>query len=167
VVAVLIVGAAFGAYQVAQPSGDSVHSVRGFACGAGELCDRLMADQARRAAITNPGPIGFDGTADVMLAAISRAILCPPPALPNSCPDQPDRTTTDVDVVSARDALTAAGLPESIVRIAHPDGPAPAGALVFALRMGDGCVVGYLDLANRDSRHEVGGLLPNHQCLSS
>lgn len=167
----LLVAAAAGAYRWAGSGGG--RPAGGYACvvvagddHAEDLCHRTTADRARRAAITAPGPIGYDGTADTMLATISRAVLCPPPALPNSCPRQPGRTATDADVVSARDALAAAGLPGSMVRIAHPDDPAPAGALVFALQMGDGCVVGYLDLATARSGHEVAGLLPGAQCLS-
>jgi hypothetical protein len=173
---VLVLAAgAFGVYRFAGRGG----LTGGYACmfavsddkaarkAAEELCHRTATDRSRRAAITNPGPIGYDGTAAAMLGTISRAVLCPPPALPNSCARQPGRAATDADVVSARDALVTAGLPGSIVRIARAADPAPAGSLVFALLMGDGCVVGYLDPGTGRSWHEVGGLLPNGRCLAS
>jgi hypothetical protein len=132
-----------------------------------ELCHRTASDQMRRADITNPGPIGHDGTARLMQDALSRALLCPPPG-PASCDDRrARRPATAAEVVTARNALTAAGLPESVVRLADHEDPAPEGALVYALLMGDGCVVGYLDLESGERWYEVAGLLPNGRCLSS
>jgi hypothetical protein len=155
-------GAATGGCACVLEAGDEARRK-----AAEELCHRTAADRSRRAAITSPGPIGYDGTAETMLTVISRAVLCPPPAPPNSCARQPGRTATDADVVSARNALLAAALPQSVVRIARPADPAPTGALVFALLMGDGCVVGYLELGTGRRWHEVGGLLPDGRCLAS
>ncbi|MEU7908924.1 hypothetical protein [Actinoplanes sp. NPDC049118] len=148
---------------------------RGYSCGfvagddeaAEELCHRKARDRSQRAGIDNPGPVGYDGTAWLMHDAVHRALLCPPPG-PASCDDRRAlRPATEADVVTARNALSSAALPDSVVRLARGDDPAPPGALVYALLMGDGCVVGYLDLASGDHEHEVAGLLPNGRCLSS
>jgi hypothetical protein len=134
---------------------------------AEDLCHRKASDHLRRADITDPGPIGHEGTAWLMRDAVSRALLCPPPG-PSSCDDRrAHRPATEADVVTTRDALAAAGLTDSVVRLAARDDPAPAGALVYALLMGDGCVVGYLDLQSGEDWYEVAGLLPNGRCLSS
>lgn len=134
---------------------------------AEELCHRKARDRLARADITDPGPIGHDGTARLMQDAVSRALLCPPPG-PPSCDDRrAHRAATEADVATAGTALTAAGLIGSVVRLAGRDDPAPKGALVYALVMGDGCVVGYLDLESGERWYEVAGLLPNGRCLSS
>ncbi|MET8151213.1 hypothetical protein ACIBSW_21025 [Actinoplanes sp. NPDC049668] len=133
---------------------------------AEELCHRKAADRFRRADIVNPGPIGHEGTAWLMRDALHRAFLCPPPG-PVGCDDRRAlRPATDADVATARVALGSAGLPDSVVRLAAGEDPAPAGALVYSLLMGDGCVVGYLDLASGEQWYEVAGLLPNGRCLA-
>ncbi|MEU4216899.1 hypothetical protein [Actinoplanes sp. NPDC026623] len=134
---------------------------------AEELCHRKARDRMRRSDITDPGPIGHDGTARLMQEALTRALLCPPPG-PVSCDDRGAyRPATDADVVTAGKAFTAAGLPGGVVRLARGDDPAPEGALVYAMLLGDGCVVGYLDLGSGERWYEVAGLLPNGRCLSS
>ncbi|MBF9129269.1 hypothetical protein I0C86_09815 [Plantactinospora sp. S1510] len=132
-----------------------------------ELCHRQQRDRARRAPISSPGPIGYEGTAEIMHGAVSRSSWCPAPGDPRCYEDRSGRAATAVDVAAAERALSEAGLAGSVVRVARPDDPAPDGALVFALQMGDGCVVGYLDVGSGDGDHLVGGLLPNGECLES
>jgi hypothetical protein len=72
----LIVAAAVGACEFVDRGGHACATED----GDDQVCQRIAADRDRRAAVTDPGPIGLDGTADVMLTAISRAVLCPPPA---------------------------------------------------------------------------------------
>jgi hypothetical protein len=122
--------------------------------GAEELCHRRAEDLSRRAAIEHPGPVGYDGTAEIMQSALA-------PIFPGA-----ERPATEADVTAAREALARAGLPDSLVRVAQADDPAPDGALVFALQMGDGCVVGYREIGSARGRHDVGGLLPNGRCLA-
>ncbi|MBE1488640.1 hypothetical protein [Plantactinospora soyae] len=132
-----------------------------------ELCHRKQRDMARRAPISSRGPVGYEGTAELMSEAVSRGVWCPTPGDPSCHQSRPTRAATATDVAAAERALTQAGLADSVVRVAQPDDPAPDGALVYALRMGDGCVVGYLELGRGDGDHLVGGLLPNGQCLTS
>ncbi|MFC6020132.1 hypothetical protein ACFP2T_28560 [Plantactinospora solaniradicis] len=132
-----------------------------------ELCHRKQRDLARRAPISSRGPIGYEGTAAIMHDAVSRSSGCPTLADPSCHGSRPTRAATAADVAAAERALAQAGLADSVVRVARPDDPAPDGALVYALRMGDGCVVGYLDVGRGDGDHLVGGLLPNGQCLAS
>ena len=130
--------------------------------GAEELCHRQASDKAQRAAISAPGPIGHEGTAAIMRRALSPLAGCLTCRQP-----QPRRPATEADVAAARQALAGAGLPNSVVRVARADDPAPDGALVYSLLMGDGCVVGYLEMGTGDSWHQVAGLLPNGRCLAS
>jgi hypothetical protein len=131
-----------------------------------ELCQRKHDDQVQRAPIASRGPIGYEGTAMLMRDVIARS-LCPTIGYPSCRGGQQTRPATSADVEAATGALTRAGLADSVVRVAHPQDPAPDGALVYALRMGDGCVVGYLEVGRGTGDYLIGGLLPNGQCLAS
>jgi hypothetical protein len=132
-----------------------------------ELCDRKQRDKAQRAPMASPGPMGYEVTAAMMRDAISRSSWCPTPDDPRCYGPQRIRAATTADVEAAKRALTQVGLAGSVVRVAQPHDPAPDGALIYALRMGDGCVVGYVEVGRGVGEHFVGGLLPNGQCLSS
>jgi hypothetical protein len=138
-------------------SGESIAYTCGYVEGddtAEDLCHRRALDRSRRLPIDHPGPVGYDGTAGLMRAALAPFF------------EDAQRPATEADVTAAREALVRAGLPDSVVRVATADDPAPDGALVYALQMGDGCVVGYLEIGSVQDWHAVGGLLPNGRCLA-
>ncbi|MFG2056873.1 hypothetical protein ACGFI9_22915 [Micromonospora sp. NPDC048930] len=75
--------------------------------------------------------------------------------------DSPEQVTDRV-----RRALTTTGYPDIVVRQAGPMDPAPRDAIVYAVRAGRGCVVGYLDAGGRGGgQTRVLGTLPHGQCL--
>jgi hypothetical protein len=70
----------------------------------------------------------------------------------------------------ARASLARVGFPDAVVRIARPDDPAPAGSLLYAVRVESACVVGHIEGIPRgypspDGRQDVLGLLPGGRCV--
>ncbi|MFI5937465.1 hypothetical protein [Actinoplanes sp. NPDC051494] len=77
---------------------------------------------------------------------------------------------TESDVRVARSGLTEAGFPDHVVRLARPGDPAPEGALLYAVKIGDVCVIGDTETVPRTSRgssFEILGPLPDGSCLDA
>lgn len=74
---------------------------------------------------------------------------------------------TEEYVLRVRQALTTAGHTDAVVRLARPDDPSVPGALLWAVRIGDVCVLGDLTPGPDPRWHEwYAGLLPDGHCLT-
>lgn len=76
-------------------------------------------------------------------------------AVPNGDPPDPRRV---------EQALLAAGYDGAVVRLAGTGAPS-SDALLYAVPVGDACVIGYQN--SRGGSHIVLGRLPDHSCLSA
>ena len=75
---------------------------------------------------------------------------------------------TEDYVSRVQHALTRAGYTDAVVRLARPEDPSVPGALLWAVRVGDVCVLGDI-VPGPDRRwHEwYAGLLPDGRCLTA
>jgi hypothetical protein len=170
-----------GGGQTAGPSGggidgDEVGSsgrIRGFACTyVGDrdeddgYCGRAAEDFARRAEVS---PAQRE-SAQATVQAVERAL---PSEWPSMCranvaacagwgPDAP-RGSTDLEVFRA--AFRRAGFPGAEVRIAGGDDPAPRGTVLYAVPVGENCVVGWIRGVAGVGSNGIEGPLPNGRCL--
>ena len=76
-------------------------------------------------------------------------------------------SATEEQVTRVQRALTGAGYTDTVVRLARQGDPTVPGALLWAVRIGDVCVLG--DVSGPDRRwHEwYAGLLPDGRCLAA
>lgn len=76
---------------------------------------------------------------------------------------------TSTEAEATRQSLIREGFPNSAVRIARSDDPAPAGSLLYAVQVGtDTCIVGHLiELPGGGGGGFIGGVLPDGRCLDS
>jgi hypothetical protein len=174
VAAVAVVAAGFAAHRGGATSPPGAGVVSGFACGFAVgvndpvpddgSCERRAADHMQRAAPDPAMDPGSDRVKEVR-AVIAEALSCPgrsrcvtPDAL--HVPDL-------VDATAAIEALRAHRYTDPVVHIASADDPAPAGALLYAVRIDRACVIGFMQQAP-DGAGSLGvsGLLPNGTCLS-
>jgi hypothetical protein len=70
----------------------------------------------------------------------------------------------DIDADELRSALNRVGLTDLVVRLARPDDITSGKGLVFAARVQDACVLGYV-LPSKEAAG-VAGMLPDRTCLS-
>jgi hypothetical protein len=74
------------------------------------------------------------------------------------------RTGPEVDDV--RRGLSAAGFPDATVRPATAGDPAPPGSVIYAVRVGDACLIGYETGPELNfSSSSIGGLRRDGSCL--
>jgi hypothetical protein len=156
---------------------DREQPAAGMACGSlddgrsdaqrREDCLRRASDRSRRAA-ADPSMGPQDDAMKEIRSIVSAALRCPA-GDPASCvmpPAQHEPNKTDAD--TARVALHRHGFTDAIVRIASGDDPAPAGALIYAVRIERTCVIGYLQQAPSGPGSDGAvGLLPGQTCLAS
>jgi hypothetical protein len=145
---------------------------RGFGCAyAGDddrgYCAKAAKEWARRTQVTQGrmDAVLPNSGKEIDLAASYKAWCGSPTARTCDPSDKPHPPTT-ADVETARSALVRLGYPGIVVRIARPDDPAPAGALIYAARVGPVCVVGHREtVPGGPGQHTVMGLLPGDRCL--
>jgi hypothetical protein len=71
------------------------------------------------------------------------------------------------DVDAARRWLARTGASDTTARLARPGDPAPVGSLLWAARVGDACIIGYIDtIPGGGGFFRFAGLLPDGSCLS-
>lgn len=101
--------------------------------------------------------------------AISSSTNCPPPATAPCTRPTTKHPPTGIEAETTRQSLAREGFPNSAVRIALSDDPAPAGSLLYAVRVGaDTCIVGHvMELPGGGGGGFIGGLLPDGRCLDS
>ncbi|BAL89890.1 hypothetical protein AMIS_46700 [Actinoplanes missouriensis 431] len=74
-------------------------------------------------------------------------------------------SATPEDVVTVREAFTTAGYADHLVRLARDTDPTVTGSLIYAVKVGDVCVMG--DVTPSDRFHEwYAGVLPDGNCLA-
>jgi hypothetical protein len=71
------------------------------------------------------------------------------------------------DVTALRRSFEDSGFPGATVRIARADDPAPRGAIVFGVPLGDACFVGYQNSLHGGGGEQLAGRLPGDRCLSA
>jgi hypothetical protein len=158
------------------PGGVTSRHAYAIACPAPDpdgttACRRLAAEVARRPWLTADQQKALWGEIVRVQQAIlgvmpprGRCVLATQPvtAVP-PCHFVPDTTEpASPDEVEA--ALRAAGFGTATVRWAGTDDPAPAGALLFAVRAGVGCIIGYRKAGT--GTEVVMGARPDGSCLA-
>jgi hypothetical protein len=158
-----------------QPKADAglPGSVRGFVCAyVGDPeeddnhCARAAQDFVRRAEMTPAQQTEARAAAE----AVDRAM---PAEWPSACradaaacagwgPDAP-RGSTDLEVFRA--AFRRIGLRGAAVRLATGDDPAPRGTVLYAVPVGEVCVVGWVRGVGGAGGHGIEGRLPSGRCL--
>ena len=113
-------------------------------------CLRFARDVARRAPLTADERRLGEPEARQLDAVVRRAYPSP----------------GEAPADALRAALAGAGYTGSVVRVARPDDPAPAGSVLFAVPIGAGCVVGHTDAGRGTATSALVGQLPGGTCLS-
>jgi hypothetical protein len=144
------------------PASPSLRAVLAVECERADVCDRIVADLLRRPTLTEADR----STARAAVPAIQQAL---PRATEAECPPPGDACAirflpADPDQISA--GLAAAGYPDAIVRVARTGDPAPTGAVVFAVPIGEVCVLGYHAPVTGPGDIRIEGQLPGGTCLA-
>ncbi|MDR6318756.1 hypothetical protein J3R03_002952 [Actinoplanes couchii] len=95
--------------------------------------------------------------------------LCLTPTDPSCNKHKFRHPPTDEDVRQAQKNLADAGYGDALVRLARPNDPAPPSSLIYAVGVGDSCIIGHSELIPVDGRgpiDEVTGKFPSGQCLN-
>ena len=160
------------------PAGPSGRAIRcSWAGPAGQYdptyCQRIVDDELRRSELTPGQRAEAGGAADAVGAAIDRMTFdCPQPITAQCAAEQARRrmqpATGSPEQIAdrIRQALTAAGFADIVVRPAGPADPAPRDAIVYAVPTGAGCVLGHLDASGRGGQQQVLGALAGGRCLA-
>jgi hypothetical protein len=150
-----------------------------FACavpaGAPDFCQYLVQQMAHRNQLSDAeyraaAPAGLDIARVVAAALPMGSEHCEPPTpLPTAGP-APCRMVRDPggppDPQQVEQALLAAGYPGAVVRLAAAGAPVPPGALLYAVPVGNACIIGYENSQAGSGSQAVVGTLPDHSCLS-
>ncbi|MGW4944189.1 DUF6993 domain-containing protein [Actinoplanes sp. NPDC004185] len=129
-----------------------------------DLCDRRSRDEALRAVVPAEQVRRHLETTGQIYQSLRRS-LCEPPS-DSACYPGDARASVSGDVREVRQALEQAGYPGAVVRLAGPDDPAPADAVMFAVAREDVCLIGYVLGGRGPGVITVVGRLPNGRCLS-
>ncbi|WP_285795580.1 hypothetical protein [Micromonospora sp. NBRC 107095] len=137
-------------------------------------CRRVTDDKLRRSNLTSGQRAEAETTADAVDAAIGQVTLeCAEPVSQECLAEEarrrmfPATGSPEQTADRVRQALTAAGFTDIVVRPAGPADPAPRSAIVYAVRAGAGCVVGHLDGGGRSAgQPQAVGALPHGRCLA-
>lgn len=130
-----------------------------------DLCDRRVRDEAVRGVLSTEQVQRHQETSGQLYQMLRRA-LCDSPTS-GGCYSSRARPAVSADVREVRQALAQADHPGAVVRLAHPDDPVRADAVIFAVRIADVCILGSVDGGRGPGITEVVGLLPNGQCLAT
>ena len=84
------------------------------------------------------------------------------------CPGSADLAATDEYVGRVRQAMTRAGYTDAVVRLGRDEDPTAKGALIWAVRIGDVCVLTDVTPPPVERFHSwYAGLLPDGRCLAA
>ncbi len=149
-----------------QPSPAASEAMIAFACPVDpqdhDYCRRAADDMIRRTPLTDAQRADADRASEQVLAVLpdgargSRCSTDRPGALCRLEVSPPSSS-------EVRQALTAAGYRDALVRVARPDDPAPRGSVLVAVPAGAACVVIH---HNGYPHRTVAGRLPDGSCLS-
>ncbi len=141
---------------------------QGFACveayplgreGYGK-CDRLAAEVARRSPVSKGDRASADRTARTLREQLADWRMRRCPAQPCLTGDSPPPSVQEL-----QDWLVETGYPRAYARTAGGDDPAPAGSVLYGVRVGSACVLGHVGADGSDNT--VLGALPDGTCLST
>ncbi|WP_250002750.1 hypothetical protein [Actinoplanes sp. M2I2] len=84
------------------------------------------------------------------------------------CAGAGELSATEQDVAEVRRSLAAGGYREAVVRLGRDTDPTLPGALIYAVRVGEVCVLGDVTPPPDERWHEwYAGLLPDGRCLDA
>ncbi|MFC7533981.1 hypothetical protein [Actinoplanes sp. GCM10030250] len=132
-------------------------------------CALQLKDSLQR---TGAPAIGQDETLDeaaVAMHRFARDAGCLEPELGSDghCAGTSELAATEAYVTKVRRSLTAGGYSGATVRLARDSDPTAPGALIYAVRIGDVCVLGDVTPPPAERWHEwYAGLLPDGTCLT-
>ncbi len=129
-------------------------------------CAVEVKDSHRRAGAP---AIGQDEKLDEAAVAIHRYARdagCAEPVTDGHCSGTSELAATEQDAAAVRRSLAAGGYSDAVVRLGRETDPTVAGALIYAVRVGDVCVLGDVTPPPVEKWHEwYAGLLPDGRCL--
>ncbi|GIH21571.1 hypothetical protein Raf01_97430 [Rugosimonospora africana] len=185
-IAVAVLGAAVLALNAAgstePPAGvpaQPAHPQQLYACAAPSdalsFCQYMSQQMARRNQLSKADyqsaiRAGLDIPRVVRAALPIRHDHCVPAAPAE--PGAPCRVVPDpgepLDPQHVEQALLTAGYQDAVVRLAASEDPVPRGALLYAVPLGNACIIGYQNLQTGTGAGSQGvvGTLPDHTCLS-
>ncbi|WJK41090.1 hypothetical protein O7608_01110 [Solwaraspora sp. WMMA2056] len=125
-----------------------------------DYCDRIAEDLGRRTPLTDEERVAAQPRRQALLDGFVRELGADCPGPPEPC--RLPATTPD----AVRQALVAAGFTDPAVRSARFTDPAPAGAILYAVRAGRACLLGYVR-PETAAPPLIVGRLPDDACLFS
>jgi hypothetical protein len=136
-------------------------------------CERLVRDLSRRPHLTERQSAQLAVRAEEVQKAVDQLGRCVEPVAPpyrSECvaggvePRHDQPTDDDADLLAR--ALVEAGFDGAVARIAGRADPAPVGTILYAVPVGDGCVLGHLDSLRGGGTQQTVGRLPGGRCLA-
>jgi hypothetical protein len=123
-------------------------------------CSRIAADNRRRRALTTTEQASAQPVIDTVTAALVRHSRTQCATPPGPCTDR----ILPADPTEVRRQLAAIGYSDAMVRLYRDGDPAPAGSVVYAVKVRDRCLLGYLP-TDRPGQLRAVGPLPDGTCL--
>ncbi|WP_433218392.1 DUF6993 domain-containing protein [Dactylosporangium sp. CS-047395] len=143
-----------------------------------EYCDRFVDDIARRDELTQEQRDALEPDAKRAREAARNPALCRDLArglenrqfaqcagVSSGSDRGAGRAPTPADAEAIRLALEQAGFPGAVVRVARDNDPAPHGTILFAVPIGDACLLGYQAAGSGGGGFTLQGHLPGGRCL--
>jgi hypothetical protein len=135
-------------------------------------CGRLVKDLMRRPELTPEQQSRMAAQVNAVEAAINELSWCDYPAGPpphrSQCAnfmipggEQVSQARAD----ALQKLLLEAGFIGAIVRVVQADDPAPRGAIIYAVPVGDACVLGHAWSPSGGGSSQLVAPLPNGRCL--
>jgi len=150
--------------SASEPDERTAAAVEQFVCAQvassiDDYCDRIAGDLGRRMPVTDDDRVAAQPRRQALLDGFVRELGadCPGPLEPCRLP----ATTPE----AVRQALVAAGFNDPVVRPARYTDPAPAGAILYAVRVGRACLLGHVR-SETAAPPLIVGRLPHDACLS-
>lgn len=130
-------------------------------------CERVAENVLRRRTPSPDQRAAAERAHQDVRRAISSGSSCSPSATAPCTRSTTKHPPTGAEAEATRQNLVREGFPNSAVRIARSDDPAPAGSLLYAVQVGtDTCIVGHIvELPGGGGGGFIGGVLPNGHCL--
>jgi hypothetical protein len=135
-------------------------------------CARLVKDAARRPELTAEQEAQLAGQVEAVEHAMHELNWCDTPMVPPPYRSQcagisPGPQPTQAHVDALHKTLVDAGFGGAIIRLARTDDPAPKNTIIYAVPVGEACVIGYMQGLGNGGGHQVLAPLPDGRCLAS
>lgn len=131
-------------------------------------CALELKDSHRR---TGAPAIGHDPALDEAAVAVHRFARdagCVEPTVGGRCEGASELAATEDEAAEVRRSLAAGGYRDVVVRLGRDSDPTAPGALIYAVRVGEVCVLGDVTPPPQGRFHEwYAGLLPGGHCLDA